>query len=117
MLVTALVVSAGRGRAHDIAAFIPDCAILFARITRDPRVPRRHKLLLAALAAYLAMPFDLVPDFIPIAGQLDDAILVALVLRVVVRGTRGELLSEHWPGSPGSLNGLLRLAGVPSRSA
>jgi uncharacterized membrane protein YkvA (DUF1232 family) len=57
---------------------LPDCIVLVTRLAREPRVPRRRKLLLFALVGYLALPFDLVPDFIPVAGQLDDAIIVAL---------------------------------------
>ena len=56
------------------------------------------------------MPFDLVPDFIPVAGQLDDAIIVALVLRAVVRSGGPDLLREHWPGPAASLTVLMRLA-------
>jgi uncharacterized membrane protein YkvA (DUF1232 family) len=63
-----------------------------------------------ALLAYLAMPFDLVPDFIPIAGQLDDAIVVALVLRSMLRSGGPELLREHWRGPQRGLDMLLRLA-------
>jgi uncharacterized membrane protein YkvA (DUF1232 family) len=77
---------------------------------RDPRVPRRRKLLLVALAAYLALPFDLIPDFVPVAGQLDDAILVALVLRIVLRSGGPELLRESWPGPEASLRLITRLA-------
>ena len=77
--------------------------MLVQRLLRDPRVPRRRKLALALLAAYLVLPFDLVPDFIPAAGQLDDAILVALVLRGLVRGGGEPLLREHWPGPERSL--------------
>lgn len=51
------------------------------------------------LAGYLALPFDLVPDFIPVAGQLDDALLLALVLRAVLRSGGEDLLREHWPGA------------------
>jgi uncharacterized membrane protein YkvA (DUF1232 family) len=65
------------------------CILLCSRLLRDPRVSRRKKALLLALAGYLALPFDLVPDFIPIAGQLDDVFVVALVLRTLVRGRKG----------------------------
>jgi uncharacterized membrane protein YkvA (DUF1232 family) len=75
-------------------------------------VARRDKLGLALLVAYLAMPFDLVPDMIPVAGQLDDAIVTAAVLRRVVRRAGPEILAEHWPGPRASLDVVARLAGV-----
>jgi uncharacterized membrane protein YkvA (DUF1232 family) len=101
--VVTLIV-AGRGAsARDLVRFIPDCVVLVSRLLRDPRVSRRHKLMLGALVGYLALPFDIVPDFIPVAGYLDDVLLVALTLRAVVRGTGVELLREHWPGSARSL--------------
>jgi uncharacterized membrane protein YkvA (DUF1232 family) len=84
-LLVLLMVAGRRGRARDLARFVPDCIVLVTRLLGDPRVPRRHKLLLGAVVAYLALPFDLVPDFIPIAGQLDDALVVALALRAVLR--------------------------------
>jgi len=70
------------------------------------------KVLLFALVSYLALPFDLVPDFIPVAGQADDAILVALVLRILVKRTDAVVLREHWPGPDRSLLVVFRLAGV-----
>jgi uncharacterized membrane protein YkvA (DUF1232 family) len=85
--------------------------VLFGRLARDGRVARRHKLVLLGAAAYLAMPLDLVPDFIPVAGQLDDAVVIALALRAVLRGAGRDLVAEHWPGSPRSLAVLERLAG------
>ena len=107
-----LVLLGRRQDARAVAGFVPDCAVFFARLLRDPRVPRRHKLLLGLLVGYLAMPFDLVPDFIPVAGQLDDAILVLVVLRTVLRRNRSELLAEPWPGPQSSLELMLRLAGL-----
>src|SRR6187399_1491458 len=104
-----------RGRNEDaraLATFIPDCIVLVTRLARDPRVPRRRKLLLIALVGYLALPFDLVPDFIPVAGQLDDAIVVALVLRRFLRSGGEPLVREHWPGPERSLRLVLRTAGA-----
>ena len=109
--VLVLVVLGRREDARATATLIPDCTVLLARLLRDPRVPRRRKLLLVVLGAYLASPIDLVPDFIPIAGQLDDAILVALVLRTFVRSGREELIKELWPGPERSLGLILSLAG------
>ena len=78
-------------------------------------MPRARKVALVLLVAYLASPIDLVPDFIPVAGKLDDAILVALTLRGLVRGAGAELLHEHWPGPQSSLALLLRLAGATAK--
>jgi len=105
-----LLLAGRRQDARALAGFIPDCLVLFRRLLGDDRVPRRNKLLLGALIAYLAMPIDLVPDFIPIAGQLDDALLVAFVLRTLLRAGGPDLLREHWPGPTASLNALARLA-------
>jgi uncharacterized membrane protein YkvA (DUF1232 family) len=71
-------------------------------------------LLLAGLLAYLSMPFDLIPDFIPVVGALDDAIIVAVVLRTLFRGAGPDLVRKHWPGPRQSLDLMLRLAGDPS---
>jgi uncharacterized membrane protein YkvA (DUF1232 family) len=103
--------------ARALAGFVPDCAVLFQRLLRDRRVPRASKVLLASLAVYLVIPIDLVPDFIPVAGQLDDAILVAFVLRRLLRTTDEEVIAAHWPGPAASLNLLLRIAGRKNSSA
>jgi uncharacterized membrane protein YkvA (DUF1232 family) len=112
LVVLALVVAGRRTDARALAGFVPDCVILFSRLLRDPRVPRRSKILVAALIPYLALPIDLIPDFIPVAGQADDAILVALVLRVLVKRTDAVVLRELWPGPDRSLLAVFRLAGV-----
>jgi uncharacterized membrane protein YkvA (DUF1232 family) len=105
-----LVILGRRDDARALGTFIPDCIVLVTRLAREPRVSRRRKLLLVALVGYLALPFDLVPDFIPVAGQLDDAIIVALVLRSFVRSSGEQLIRELWPGPEQSLALILRLA-------
>ena len=110
VLVLALVLAGRRGDARAVASFIPDCIVLFKRLLVDSRVPWWRKAFLIGLIGYLAMPFDLVPDFIPVAGQLDDAIIVVLVLRTVLRGSGKALLREHWPGPEQSLLLIERLA-------
>ena len=109
--VAVLVLVGRRGQARALATFIPDCIVLVSRLARDARVPRRRKLLLVLLVGYLALPFDLVPDFIPVAGQFDDAIIVALVLRSFIRSGDQDLIHELWPGPDESLALILRLAG------
>ena len=117
VVYAAFVIVAARWQgARAVAGFIPDCIVLLSRLLGDRRVPRRHKLLLGSLIGYLALPFDLVPDFIPVAGQIDDALLLALALHVVLRGTGAELLREHWPGPESSLAVVLRLVGATDRA-
>jgi uncharacterized membrane protein YkvA (DUF1232 family) len=105
-----LIIAGRRTDARALAGFVPDCAVLFARLARDPCVPRRRAWLIGAMVGYLAMPFDLVPDFLPVVGQLDDAILVALCLRIAARGCGRGDFERHWPGPPSSLKVVLRLA-------
>jgi len=92
--------------------FVKDCLVLVRRLLRDPRVPRWRKLSLGLLVAYLACPVDLIPDFLPVIGQLDDALIAGWILRGLVRGAGPELLREHWPGEEDGLRLVLRLAGV-----
>jgi uncharacterized membrane protein YkvA (DUF1232 family) len=110
--LVALLIVGRREDARAWARFVPDCLVLFKRLIADDRVSRGRKALLVALVGYLALPFDLVPDFIPVAGQLDDAIIVALALRVLLRGSGHALATEHWPGPQRSLAVILRLAGA-----
>lgn len=111
--VAFLVALAAGARQWDIrviARLVPHCAVLFKRLLSDPRVPAGWKFASGFALVYLAVPIDLVPDFIPILGQLDDAILVALVLRRILRSAGEPLLAEHWPGPPSSLAVIRRLA-------
>ena len=110
--VAVLVAAGRRSDARALARFVPDCLVLFKRLLGEDRVPRTRKLLLLAGLAYLASPIDLVPDVIPVAGQLDDAILVALILRAVLRSAGPAILDEHWPGPAQSLATLKRAVGL-----
>lgn len=98
-----LLLAGRRKDARALAGFVPDCVVLVRRLLGDDRVPRRSKWLLAGLLAYLVSPIDLIPDVIPVAGQLDDAILAAFIFRRVLRTAGPELLREHWPGPASSL--------------
>jgi uncharacterized membrane protein YkvA (DUF1232 family) len=98
-------------RLRELGAFLPDCIVLTRRLLGDRRLPRRAKAALALLLPYLASPIDLIPDFIPIAGHLDDVLLVALALRYVLKLASPQVVEDHWPGSPAELAVVLRLAG------
>jgi uncharacterized membrane protein YkvA (DUF1232 family) len=108
--------AAGHGtEASALARFVPDCVVLVRRLLGDPRVPAESKLLLGLLVVYLASPIDLIPDFIPVAGQLDDALLLALALRHLVRRSGTRIVAEHWPGPVQTLNAVLLLSGARVR--
>jgi uncharacterized membrane protein YkvA (DUF1232 family) len=109
-LIVALILVGRRALARELATLVPNLTRLFAALMRDPRVPFRAKLVLGATALYLAMPIDLIPDFVPIAGSLDDAIVAAFALRFVVRASSPEIVAEHWPGDPATLRRILWLA-------
>jgi uncharacterized membrane protein YkvA (DUF1232 family) len=89
---------------------VPDRAVLFKRLLHDPRVPRHAKAALALVIPYLASPIDLIPDFIPVLGQLDDALLVVAVFGYVARSAGREVLEELWPGSERGLRIVLAAA-------
>jgi uncharacterized membrane protein YkvA (DUF1232 family) len=110
--VAALIAAGRREDARALAGFVPDCAILVGRLARDRRISRPRRALLWLLLAYLATPIDLVPDFLPVAGQLDDAVLLGVALRVLVRGGGEGLVREAWPGPETSLTLVLRAAGL-----
>jgi uncharacterized membrane protein YkvA (DUF1232 family) len=91
---------------------IPPCARLIRDVLRDPQIPRHHKIVPAITLIYLANPIDLIPDFIPVLGHLDDALIVAWALRRIVRAAGTERVTHHWTGDPASLQRVLRLAGL-----
>jgi len=88
----------------------PHLVRLIARLARDPRVSGRTKTVLVGVAVYLASPVDLIPDFIPLVGYLDDVLLVAVVLDGLLNHVDRAVLLEHWPGDPRSLDRACRVA-------
>jgi len=95
------------GTAKDLATVLPACATTARRLRRDPRVPRRAKIVVAFAALWVVSPIDLIPEFLPIIGPLDDVIVVALALRYAARQVPREVLFEAWPAEPRILERLL----------
>jgi uncharacterized membrane protein YkvA (DUF1232 family) len=114
LLLVALLWRAHPGRPDVLAAvrLLPDLLRLVSRLARDRTLPRRVRVLLWLLLAYLASPVDLVPDVVPVVGYADDALAVALVLRSVVRAAGAPAIRRHWPGDGAGLATVLRLAGL-----
>jgi uncharacterized membrane protein YkvA (DUF1232 family) len=110
VFILLLVLLDRRLEARALARFIPDCIVLLRRLLGDKRVPRKRKLVLLALIGYLSVPIDLVPDFIPVVGVLDDVLIAALALRYALRGWGPDGIRQHWPGPDASLNAVLRVA-------
>jgi uncharacterized membrane protein YkvA (DUF1232 family) len=94
---------------------LPDLIRLIKRLATDPDTPRGVRIRLAVLLVYLALPIDLIPDFIPVLGYADDAIIVALVLRSATRRAGPDALAKHWPGTPEGLVALKRLCRLNER--
>jgi len=97
----------------DALRLVPDVIRLLRRLATDHDLPSGMRIRLALLLGYLLLPIDLVPDFVPVIGYADDAIVVALALRAVVRHAGAQSLDQHWPGTPEGLIALRRLAGIP----
>ena len=105
--VIVLIAIGRRSQARKLATLIPNLLVLFRGLLRDPRVPRSAKLWLGFAVVWIASPIDLVPEFIPIAGPLDDAIVAALVLRHLLRKTDRSVVFEHWRGEPATLEAIV----------
>lgn len=110
-------VAPGRVDLSQAARLLPDLLRLVAGLARDRDLPRGVRVRLWLLLAYLASPVDLVPDVVPVVGYADDAVLVVLTLRSVVRAAGAGALARHWPGSADGLAVVHRLAGLPEGGA
>jgi uncharacterized membrane protein YkvA (DUF1232 family) len=95
------------GILRDLAAFIPDCVTTVRRLRKDPRVPRRAKIAVVIAGLWVASPIDLIPEFLPIIGPLDDIVVVALALRYAGRHVPRDVLLAAWPGEPRLIERLL----------
>ena len=95
------------GLLKDLASFLPHCVTTARRLRRDPRVPRRAKVAVAFAGLWVLSPIDLIPEFIPVIGPLDDVVVVALALRYAARRVPREVLDEAWHGERRILDRLL----------
>jgi len=118
IVVAVVLVLVGRVLlARELALLLPNLVRMFGGLLRDPRVPLRAKIVVGIASLWLASPIDLIPDFVPIAGQLDDAIVAALALRFILRTTDGAVVRQHWHGDPATLERVLRMVSWGGRGS
>ncbi len=118
IVVAVVLVIVGRVLlARELALLLPNLVRMFGGLLRDPRVPLRAKIVVGIASLWLASPIDLIPDFVPIAGQLDDAIVAALALRFILRTTDGAVVRQHWHGDPATLERVLRMVSWGGRGS
>jgi uncharacterized membrane protein YkvA (DUF1232 family) len=115
MIVAVWRAAPSRATVIDVVRLLPDLVRLATRLARDPATPRSSRLALAGLAMWIASPIDLIPEFIPVIGPLDDIVVAAIVLRWVGRRVGEDALRAHWPGSSDAFDLVLRLLGTRSR--
>jgi uncharacterized membrane protein YkvA (DUF1232 family) len=106
--------SPSRATVVDVVRLLPDVLRLATGLARDPATPRSCRIALAGLALWIASPIDLIPEFVPVAGPLDDIVVAAIVLRWVGRRVGEDALREHWPGSTEGFGLVQRLLGRPA---
>ena len=116
LVVTVLVLRPKGSILKEGLRILPDAMRLLRRIAADRTVPRGVRIRIFAVFIYLASPIDLIPDFLPVVGYADDAVMVAAVLRSVIRRAGADVLRRHWPGTDEGLATLSRIAGLPSLS-
>jgi uncharacterized membrane protein YkvA (DUF1232 family) len=113
-LIVALVLARPRGALlPEALRLLPDVLRLIRRLAADPGLPRGIRIRLGAVLVYLALPIDLIPDFLPVLGYADDAIIVTAMLRSVVRRAGIGAVRAHWPGTDDGFAALARLTGLP----
>lgn len=112
LAVLALLAFGRRVAAKELATLVPNLVVLFRGLIRDRRVPRRSKVWLWVAIAWIASPVDLIPEFVPVLGALDDAIVALLALRHLLRHADPAVVADHWRGDPATLEWIL---GRPAR--
>jgi uncharacterized membrane protein YkvA (DUF1232 family) len=112
LLVALLLAKPEKGQLKEALRLLPDLLRLLRRLAGDRTLPRGVRVRLGLLLAYLAMPFDLIPDFIPVLGYADDAIIVTAVLRSAVRRAGLDAVRRNWPGTDDGFAALCRLTGL-----
>jgi uncharacterized membrane protein YkvA (DUF1232 family) len=116
-VIVALLVAGRRFAAKALATLIPNLVSMFRGLLVDPRVPRGSKVLLWLGVVWIASPIDLLPEFLPVVGPLDDAVVAALVLRHLVRTAGEDVVRDHWRGDERTLERILRVASIGRRRA
>jgi uncharacterized membrane protein YkvA (DUF1232 family) len=112
LLIVLLVAKPGKGQLTEALRLLPDLLRLLRRLAADPTLPRGVRLRLGLLLVYLAVPFDLIPEFIPVLGYADDAIIATAVLRSTARRAGLDAVRRHWPGTDDGFAALTRLTGL-----
>ena len=115
VLVLALIISGRHVAAKELALLVPNLVLLFKDLLRDPAVPRGPKIALGIGVVWLISPIDLLPEFLPVLGPLDDAVVATLVLRYLVRRAGPDVVRRHWRGDPATLDMILRAVRIPTR--
>jgi len=112
LIAALLIAKPGKTQLREALRLLPDLLRLLRRLARDPTLPRGVRVRLTMLLIYLAIPIDLIPDFIPILGYADDAIIVTAVLRSTVRRAGLDAVRAHWPGTDDGFAAVCRLTGI-----
>ncbi len=107
MLLVFLAARLPEGSLKELAGFLPDCATTARRLRGDPRVPRRAKLAIGLALLWVLSPIDLIPEFLPVIGPLDDVVIVALAFRYAARQVPRSVVLEAWPGKPSTIERVL----------
>ncbi|WP_370410414.1 YkvA family protein [Streptomyces fradiae] len=112
LMITLLLIRPNGALLTEAIRLLPDLIRLLRRLAADKTLPRGVRIRLGALMVYLALPIDLIPDFLPVIGYADDAIIVAFTLRSVVRRAGIDAVRAHWPGTDDGFTALARLTGL-----